>query len=355
MLGSFGLVRKRGLPLKQVLSFINLFVSFCMNRSQLWSFSFVLLAAGFAFTGCQDKETEVEKSATDGDSQGLRTLVEKTSVYNHYLIKREGDVVQMRHRRRSKEWVESAVNVVDPIDIVVPYKKTIFAGLMMGPAPENVLMIGLGGGGFNRPFNAAYPESVLATAEIDPMSRDLAIEYMKFEPSDKNIVIIKDGRLFVRKDKRVWDWIILDAFNAGDVPPHLKTQEFYKECASRLSAKGLLISNLHGGNALYYADIQTMKETFQQLVLFRVPRRGNVISFAAKYSSPSLKKQIEEFISEGVPELLTKQIDFEAMKGDFIDWQEEIAKMKKKWGTEEDPPVLTDDFSPAEYLKSLQR
>src|SRR5690606_29620146 len=114
--------------------------------------------------------------------------------------------------------------------LVVGYTRTLYAGLFFQPRPERVLMIGLGGAGFHRLFAHAYPEALLQTVELDPKVLELCQSHMDFVPTEKTPVAIRDGRLFVKRDDRRWSWIILDAFRGGYVPPHLKTEEFYREC-----------------------------------------------------------------------------------------------------------------------------
>ncbi|MES2696296.1 MAG: hypothetical protein V4773_22685 [Verrucomicrobiota bacterium] len=58
------------------------------------------------------------------------------------------------------------------------------------------------------------------------------------------------------------------------IAPHLKTEEFYRECAARLSDRGVFISNLHATSQLYYSDIKTIQKVFPQVVLFEVLGRG---------------------------------------------------------------------------------
>ena len=72
----------------------------------------------------------------------------------------------------------------------------------------------------------------------------------------------------------------------GFVPPHLKTEEFYRECARRISDRGVFISNLHATSELFYSDIKTIQAVFPQVVLFATRDRGNVIAVAVKYRTP---------------------------------------------------------------------
>ena len=210
------------------------------------------------------------------------------TIYNSLTVEKSGSVVELRARSRRGEALESAVDLADPMKLMVGYTRTLFAGLFFQPKPSRVLMIGLGGAGFHRLFSAAYPESLIQTVELDPKVFELCQTRLEFKPTDKTPVALTDGRMFVKRDKGQWDWLILDAFRGGFVPPHLKTEEFYRECAARLNDRGVFISNLHQGTELFYSDIKTIQAVFPQVVLFQTPGRGNVIACAVKYRTPDL-------------------------------------------------------------------
>jgi spermidine synthase len=157
------------------------------------------------------------------------------TLYNSLTVEKRGSVVELRARSRGSVYIESAVDLSNPLRLVVPYTKTLYGGLFFQPEPKRVLMIGLGGAGFHRVFAHAFPDSVLQSVELDEKVYELCQTRLDFKPGPNTPVAIMDGRMFVKRDRTQWDWIILDAFRGGFVPPHLKTEEFYRECAARLS------------------------------------------------------------------------------------------------------------------------
>jgi spermidine synthase len=210
------------------------------------------------------------------------------TLYNNLTVEQRGTIVELRARSRAGEYLESAVDLADPLRLVVGYTRTLYAGLFFEPNPHRVLMIGLGGAGFHRVFAHAFPDALLQTVELDPKVFELCQSRLAFEPTDKTPVALMDGRLFVKRNKEQWDWLILDAFRGGFVPPHLKTEEFYRECAARLSDRGVFITNLHPNSRLYASDLKTIQTVFPQLALFQTAGRGNVIAFAVKYAAPAI-------------------------------------------------------------------
>ena len=266
------------------------------------------------------------------------------TVYNSLTLQRTGTIVELRARARGSEALESAVDLADPLNLVVAYTRVLYAGLFFQPEPRRVLMIGLGGAGFHRVFAETFPGALLQTAELDPKVFELCQTHMAFRPTARTPVALVDGRMFVKRDKEQWDWLILDAFRGGFVPPHLKTEEFYRECAARLADRGVFTTNLHESSRLYESDLKTIRRVFPQLVLFRTPGRGNVIACAVKYRSPSI---IDEARWAPAPELtrrLRGLVDMEKVK------QERFAAPPDA----PDAMVLTDDFAPVEFLDAVK-
>jgi spermidine synthase len=268
------------------------------------------------------------------------------TTYNSLTVEKRGSIVELRARSRRGEALESAVDLTDPLKLVVAYTRTLYAGLFFQPQPQRVLMIGLGGAGFHRLFTAAYPDALLQTVELDPKVLELCQERMEFKPTAHTPVTVMDGRMFVKRDRGTWDWIVLDAFRGGFVPPHLKTEEFYRECAARLSDRGVFISNLHATSELYYADIKTIQAVFPQVVLFETTGRGNVIACAVKYRTPVVTDpaQWPALAALQRPEFANR-LDLAQVRGERAALPLEQVRRAR---------VLTDDFAPVEFLDTVK-
>ncbi len=263
------------------------------------------------------------------------------TLYNNLTVEKTGSVVEMRARSRAGEYLESAVDLADPLRLVVPYTRTLFAAVFFQPQPKNILMIGLGGAGFHRVFTHAFPEARLQSVELDPKVFELCQTKLAFKPTEKTPVAVMDGRLFVRRNREQWDWLILDAFRGGFVPPHLKTLEFYRECAARLGERGVFVTNLHQDTALYAADLKTIQSVFPQVVLFETSGRGNVIVCAVKYAAPDITGAPDgAALAAGNPTLAAR-LDLVALAKERILFPKPQAAAAQ---------VLTDDFSPVEFL-----
>lgn len=267
------------------------------------------------------------------------------TVYNSLTIERRGSLVELRARSKRGVYLESAVDLDDPLRLVVPYTRSLYAGLFFEPQPKRVLMIGLGGAGFHRLFVTAFPATVLQSVELDPKVTELAESRMAFRVTATTPVAALDGRLYVKRSKESWDWIILDAFRGGFVPPHLKTEEFYRECAAKLSARGVFLVNLHSGTKLYYADLKTLAAVFPQVVLFATPNSGNVIACGLNYRTPSMQDPAQWPLDPALNARLLGRVDLHALRAEHTVWPERDVKKAK---------VLSDDFAPVEFLDTVE-
>ncbi len=268
------------------------------------------------------------------------------TIYNSLTVEKRGAIVELRARARGGEALESAVDLTDPLQLVVPYTRSLYGALFIRPKPQRVLMIGLGGAGFHRLFAAAYPEALLQTVELDPKVLELCEGRMAFRPTTRTPVAIMDGRMFVKRNRESWDWLILDAFRGGFVPPHLKTEEFYRECAARLSERGAFVTNLHATSQLYYSDLKTLQAVFPQVVLFETKGRGNVIAVAVNYRAPVIADPAKWPAAEALMEPpFRDRLDLVEVRAEHVPIPAERVRAAK---------LLTDDFSPVEFLDALK-
>jgi spermidine synthase len=277
---------------------------------------------------------------------GAETFVKEfNSVYGHIIIQRRGSVVEMFATYKGWMARESGIDLDNPSRIIVPYVRYLFAGSVVSPNPSKALVIGLGGGGFNRLFNEVYPDAVLTSVEIDPKVLELAREYMGFAESDKNIVAIRDGRSFVRRSKDQYDWIILDAFHGSVVPPHLKTREFYEELGAHLTPGGVLIANIHDDSELFFYDLATYRAAFRDVVMLKVPDSGNVIVLAANWEPGTIEARLKAFDPDTIAnETWHREIDAARFPASIVLFSDDDFKRGR---------VMTDDFAPAEYFKII--
>ena len=173
------------------------------------------------------------------------------------------------------------------------------------------------------------------------MIRDLAVELTAFKETERNKVVIKDGRRFLRRSPDRWDWIVIDAFvRNSQYPPHLATHEFFALVGDHLNDDGVLAINIIAGNKLHDCLIGAIASAFPSVVLFVVPTSANVVALASRNPHANLEERLKA--APAAP-LSTMMID------NGVDLSH-IAAIGAPPGALVCARPLTDDFAPTEFL-----
>ncbi len=137
------------------------------------------------------------------------------------------------------------------------------------PGGKKALLIGLGGGLIPKLLSA---EGVSTDAvEISSEVVRIARKYFGY----KGKVVIGDGRTFLRRTDKTYDFIVIDAFASDQLAVHLFSKECFEEAASRLTKKGILAINFIANpeNVVTATLKKTLEGVFPH-VLF-VPSKGD--------------------------------------------------------------------------------
>ena len=263
------------------------------------------------------------------------------SPYNHLIVLQDSEIISFK--RMENGAIVSAIDRNNPARQVIAYTRWLFAAALFHPSPQRVLSLGLGAGAVNRLITKLYPESLLVTVEIDPMILKVAVKHTGFAESGNNRVVIRDARVFLRQDKRKWDWIILDAFvKHSQIPPHLTTLEFYHLVSQRLTENGIMVSNLHSGTRLFDSHVATLRKAFPQVLFFDVTNAGNVIALCVNYAAPRLLSVMYNLDAKSLPDVGAFGVDFAAIQASVI--ASDAPRLNRP------AEILIDDFAPVEFL-----
>jgi spermidine synthase len=194
-------------------------------------------------------------------------LFEQRSQYNHIIVRRSADQILLcyRHDHHRSEEIESRLNLTDPLALVSDYTQAMLLTLAWQPTPRHVLLVGLGGGRLQMVLHHYLQDTALSTVEIDPLTVEVACRFFGFAPDARQHLIVKDGRNYLRSlpAEAPYDVIMLDAYQAGGIPFHLCTREFYAECRAVLTPTGVIATNLQAGTSLYDAARKTFAASFR--------------------------------------------------------------------------------------------
>jgi spermidine synthase len=273
----------------------------------------------------------------------FKPILEKESIYNHIVVYySDKDKLVMGFKSKGTIYNETEIDLSDPIYLTIEYTRLFMSTLFFVPEPKSILIIGLGAGAMSNFLQHYYPETSIDMVEIDGEVVKISREYFGMKESKLTKVHVQDGRVFVKRTKKKYDIIFLDAFRGSFVPFHLKTKEFYEEIKKKLTPNGIVASNLFGGSALYPYDLKTLSTVYKRLYSFK--GQGNIIVIAGNDKSADLE---DVSMMESAKKLMTEKkfnFDFKYIAETYFP----INSIDKNLN------VFTDDFAPVNFINSVK-
>jgi spermidine synthase len=168
--------------------------------------------------------------------------------------------------------VQSSMRIARPWDLELSYTRSMMAFQLFLPAPQDVLMVGLGGGSVAKFIRHHMPQTRVRVLEIEPQVVAIARQCFLVPPDDDGFeVIVGDGAEYMARDDVRADVIMVDGYDAESHVEALATREFYIDCRTRLTAGGMLVVNLWGGDREFNDVLKRIEEAFPDGTLFRDP------------------------------------------------------------------------------------
>lgn len=179
--------------------------------------------------------------------------------------------------------IQSRMQRDAPTALVLGYTRLMAGSLLLQPAPERVLMIGLGGGSLPKYLHHHCPQADLTVVEINPHVIALRERFAIPSDSDRFRVVQADGAVFVAGLTTPVDLLMVDGFTYDGQPEALCTPGFYAACALGLSPRGLLVVNLQAADPLTPVYRARLAQTFDGAVM-SLPSNdgGNVVVLAGE-------------------------------------------------------------------------
>lgn len=273
-----------------------------------------------------------------------RVIHREKSLYRNIVVTERSDRRCLAFSVKRQKRNQTCMNPEKPNQVVFPYVRMSFAGLLANPEPRHALMIGLGGGTISNVLTELYPKLTIDLVEIDEAVVRVARDYFDFRESANTNVFIQDGRVFTRRAKiqgKKYDLIILDAYTGDYIPEHLMTQEFLQDVHDLLTPDGIVVANTFAISKLYDHESQTYASVFGDFINFKMRGTGNRVVIAARESLPA-NSELRDNASRLGPRLL-KPYDVDLVR--YLSYLDREAD----WDTRKAP--LTDQYSPANLLR----
>jgi spermidine synthase len=217
-----------------------------------------------------------------------RLIHSEKSLYRDVFVYEDGRTRCLCFTRLCAIGRQTCIDLAKPDRLVFEYTQMMLGALFLAPAPNTILVIGLGGGTLPRTLARLLPDADIDVVEIDPAVVDVAQKYFGFRPDARIHLTVQDGRAYVRaalRGSKRYDLIMLDAYEHQYIPEHMLTREFLTEVRSLLVPGGIVAANTFSSSQLYSNESVTYSSVFGG---FYNLRSGNRVILAANGPLPSI-------------------------------------------------------------------
>ncbi len=216
---------------------------------------------------------------------------------------------------------QSSMLIDDPNQLHSLYARSMIGFLLFNHSPENILMIGLGGGAIAKYLLHQFTQCKIKVIEYRSGVLKIARSHfdLPFDPRLK-IKISCGGEYVSEQSKKVeekHDIMMIDAYNHESMALEVSSEKFFDDCRTLLKDDGLLAINLWGTNKDLFNQVTwNMGRIFEWKILFLpVRKRGNIIGFAFRENTP--KYTINQLREKAKLLEQQYQIDFPIFVKDF--------------------------------------
>lgn len=237
---------------------------------------------------------------------------------------------------------QTCMDLRDPKRLVFNYTRMSFAGLLINPQPQRILVAGLGGGTIPTVMRELYPDAVIDVLEVDQAVVNVAEDYFYFTEDENMQVHVVDARVFIKRaglQQQQYDYIVLDAFSGEYIPEHLLSREFLEEVKAILTPDGVVVANTFSSSRLYDYESVTYQAVFGEFYNFKLPGSGNRLILAQKESLVSIGDMRR-----------TAQTMHEALQPYDVNLLEYPPRLTTRPDWDTSTRILTDQYSPANLL-----
>jgi len=277
--------------------------------------------------------------------EGETILHRENSLYQYLLVleNKEKNERYLLNQEKTLSY-QGGIRLDAPDQLLFEYTRISFLGLAyLDRQPKDALFIGMGIGAMPRFMAKHFPEIAVETVEIDPAVVSLAKEYFSFRETGNLKVKVEDGRQFIKRSKKGYDIIFLDAYQGETIPFHLTTREFLQEVKARLNRGGVVVANILSPkkNKFFTSMIKTYHTNFADLAIYKGKESGNYIFVAGDraVSPEAVQNRVKE-IQKG------RQLGIDLLA---VSQDQQVTLPP-----EEQAEILTDDFAPVNIYRHME-
>jgi spermidine synthase len=171
----------------------------------------------------------------------------------------------LRYLHFGTEWIQSAMRVRAPFELVVDYTRDMMAWEESLSDPAHIVQLGLGAGSLSKYCWRKYPRAKITVLEINPDVVACARQLFKLPPDDERLrVITADARAWVgsAKHRASCDVLQVDLYDAEARGPLFDSVAFYRLCRATLRPRGVMTVNVFGNGWGFSDSFANVLEAF---------------------------------------------------------------------------------------------
>ena len=263
-----------------------------------------ILAIGFRYDVVLQvayKSSQMAKITADLLKKASRSLVQSFSarqpvVHEPPTISESGDI---RYLHFGTEWVQGAMWVTKPAELVLEYTAQMMAWLLFlqPQRAQSIGMLGLGAGSLAR-FCLKHLSNPVQVVEWNPQVTIACELYFKLPRPTRLTIDHEDAGHWVENPAQYGQQaaLMVDIYDADARGPVRDSFDFYLNCKHVLADVGVLTVNLFGAHASYARNMRNLSDAFDGRIL-TLPQieAGNQIVLAFK--GPELKVSVGQLLA----------------------------------------------------------
>jgi spermidine synthase len=200
----------------------------------------------------------------------------------------ENDGVRTLHFGSSV--VQGAMRINQPNDIELEYVQQMMMWLLFRDNAAHIVQLGLGAAALTKFCYQRLSPAKVTAIELDPDVITACRNHFALPPDDGRLSVLALDAMDYVSDfsrRRSIDVLQVDLYDAQAIRPLRSTAAFYAQCASCLTATGILTINLYCDWPEHLHHIQMLQESFEAVAWLPEVHQGNIVAIAFK-RSPSV-------------------------------------------------------------------
>ncbi len=197
----------------------------------------------------------------------------------------------LRYLHFGTRWVQGAMRIAQPFDIVVDYVEQMMAWLLLLEPPARVLQLGVGAGSLTKYTWRHLPDTATTAVDLSGDVIAAARTWFRLPPDDARLAVVEGDALAFVADPALtgrFGVIQVDLYDAAARGPTVDSEAFYHQCRRLLADPGVLVVNLFGHVASGERSVRRLRRVFDDRVVLQPPTSsGNVVVVAL--SGPALE------------------------------------------------------------------